>query len=61
MSEESIYTVFSQNKPPQALEVLPFDPTIPIWKDICNDCSRNGVTWILGAEVLDKTCKAHFS
>ncbi len=61
MSEKSIYAVFSQYKPSQALEVLPFDPVIPIGKNICNDCHGNGVTWILGAEVLVETCKAHFS
>lgn len=60
-SEESIYAVFSQYKPSQALEVLPFDPTIPTGKSICNDCSGSEVTWILGSEVLVETCKAHFS
>lgn len=59
-SEESIYAVFSEHKPSQALEVSPFDPTVPIGK-------TSVMTALVGwheferAEVLVETCKAYFS
>lgn len=46
---KSIYAVFSQDKPSQALELLTFDPRIPTGWDVWNDSAGNEVTWKFGS------------